>query len=549
MSSFLRLTIVAACASLPATVVAQDHYSDTFIGFQTDCNGNATPGAFNAAGYKEVSSGLFSPCGLLSVNSGGNFSTQQLWQPLGIPVISEKPPGLEGSVALCGATTLSGGGLTFGNVELVFAPPVNEISFDVLEMANATGLSIDVLDSSGVSVIPTVKPTAVNQQVHFTHTSTTPIAKVVLAYVPSGIDGWFIDSLHFNAWHCGDGEKEGMAGEECDDGNAVDCDGCSTACKTTIDGCKTASGCVADGSTEAGSSGCNVCDLSKRTAGSDEGYTSVASGTACPEDVFCLVNETCDGAGACKGTTNDCDDQLTCTVDVCDEAADTCKHDVGSGCMIGGACHATGDRNPDSPCEACDPGKNGTDWTTLTMGETCGDPSCSAGELTPAPTCSASGECVKPETSESCMGFVCADSVSCVHECKEDDDCLEEFSCKDGACVADVPMGHDCTSDAQCDTGHCADGVCCNTACGSTCETCAAEGSVGTCVDVEVGTDPDNECSGAGVCNGANECVSYETRGNGVCTLPQRPVRGRGLGELALLACAGLTIVQRRRRR
>jgi hypothetical protein len=275
----------------------------------------------------------------------------------------------------------------------------------------------------------------------------------------------------------------------------------------------------------------------------------VGSSTACPEDVFCLVDETCNGAGACQGATNTCDDMLTCTIDSCDEAGNACTHEVGSGCLVDGACHATGDRNPDAPCEACNPDANNGDWSTLTMGETCGDPSCAAGEITPAPTCNASGECTPSEEKEDCMGFVCADSVSCVHECTEDDDCLEEFRCDDNACVPDFPPGEHCMRDAECSTGHCVDEVCCNAACGETCESCILEGSVGTCTPVEVGTDPENECSGAGVCNGANECVSYETRGNGVCSVPQRPVQGRGLGELVLLACAGLTVARRRRRR
>jgi hypothetical protein len=260
-----------------------------------------------------------------------------------------------------------------------------------------------------------------------------------------------------------------------------------------------------------------------------------------------LEGEACDGAGACKGTANACNDTLDCTIDSCDEATDSCGHVVGSGCMIDGACHATGERNPDAKCEGCDPAKNNTDWTTLTNGETCGDPSCSAGMLTPAPTCNADGECIAGKEDD-CKGFVCADSVSCVNECVEDDDCLEEFRCDEhGDCVPDYPPGEDCKRDAECSTGFCADGVCCDGACDGTCVTCKAPGAVGMCQDIEVGTDPDGECKGDGVCNGESECVSYETRGNGVCAVPQRPVQGRGLTELALLACVGLTIRRRRR--
>jgi hypothetical protein len=543
MSYFLRLTIMALLVLAPAGALAQ-HRTTTFIGFQTDCNGTPTPGDF-FLGYKTVPSSLYAPCGLVSVNSSGLFSEQQLFSPAW--PISSAPPGLEGNAALCGAPSLTGG-LSFGDLELVFSPAVNELSFDALELANESGLTVTVRHDDG-STAPNVTPSVdAQERANFETSSQKPIAAVVLAYVPDGTDGWFVDSLRFNAWHCGDGEREAMAGEDCDDGNSVDCDGCSNDCKTTPNGCLTATGCVADGTSEPGSAGCNLCDVAQRTAGSDVGYTPRATGLACSEDIFCLVDEVCDGAGTCKGQTNDCDDALTCTVDSCDESANACNHVVGAGCLVDGTCRATGDRNPDAACEACDPELSNTGWSTLTMGETCGDPSCSEGNLTPAPTCSSDGACVAGEA-ESCMGFVCADSVSCVSECVEDDDCLEEFHCVGGFCQPDDGPGDECTSNAQCSTGFCADGVCCDRACDSTCEACNAEGSLGMCRDVPVGTDPDNECAGEGVCNGANECVSYETRGNGVCAVPQRPVQGRGAQELALLVCAAMLVITRRRTR
>ena len=87
MSYFVRLTVLAACAAAPAFAQAQ-HFEDTFIGFQTDCNGNPTPGTFSSLpaippGYKEMDSGLYAPCGLQSVTSDGNLSQKpQLFKPV-----------------------------------------------------------------------------------------------------------------------------------------------------------------------------------------------------------------------------------------------------------------------------------------------------------------------------------------------------------------------------------------------------------------------------------------------------------------------------------
>ena len=70
---------------------------------------------------------------------------------------------------------------------------------------------------------------------------------------------------------------------------------------------------------------------------------SVPNGTACPDNLFCNGDETCQ-QGVCQlGPPRTCDDGLTCTVDACDEAADTCGH-TPAACNNDGVC--------DSPCES-----------------------------------------------------------------------------------------------------------------------------------------------------------------------------------------------------
>ena len=74
---------------------------------------------------------------------------------------------------------------------------------------------------------------------------------------------------------CGDGLQEGL--EECDDGNALDGDCCSSTC------------------------------------------TLVAAGVACSDADVCTVGETCDGAGTCvPASALSCDDGDLCTYDTCD---------------------------------------------------------------------------------------------------------------------------------------------------------------------------------------------------------------------------------------
>jgi cysteine-rich repeat protein len=76
---------------------------------------------------------------------------------------------------------------------------------------------------------------------------------------------------------CGDGFEEGT--EECDDGNTVDGDCCSSTC--TLD----------------------------------------AESTPCDDGSVCTGDETCDADGSCVvGSTVDCDDGVMCTHDFCDDA-------------------------------------------------------------------------------------------------------------------------------------------------------------------------------------------------------------------------------------
>jgi hypothetical protein len=47
-------------------------------------------------------------------------------------------------------------------------------------------------------------------------------------------------------------------------------------------------------------------------------------GEVCSLGLFCSVNDACDGLGQCVGTSRNCSDSISCTVDSCDEVSDAC---------------------------------------------------------------------------------------------------------------------------------------------------------------------------------------------------------------------------------
>jgi len=67
--------------------------------------------------------------------------------------------------------------------------------------------------------------------------------------------------------------------------------------------------------------------------------------TLCDNGLFCDGSETCDAVNDCQDDTPvECGDANECTVDVCDEDADTCSNDITEGavCGVAGTCDAGG---------------------------------------------------------------------------------------------------------------------------------------------------------------------------------------------------------------
>jgi cysteine-rich repeat protein len=142
---------------------------------------------------------------------------------------------------------------------------------------------------------------------------------------------------------CGNAIVE--ASEACDDGNAVDGDGCDTNCTVTAcgNGIPTAGEACDDGNAQVGD-GCRpdctaeLCGdgILDPQDGCDDGNTEdgdccaadctfEASGSACASDLNVCTDDECDGAGTCVHLPNaaPCSDEDGCTIgDVC--AAGTC---------------------------------------------------------------------------------------------------------------------------------------------------------------------------------------------------------------------------------
>ena len=60
-------------------------------------------------------------------------------------------------------------------------------------------------------------------------------------------------------------------------------------------------------------------------------------------------------------------------------------------------------------------------------------------------------------------------------------------------------IGATCGAPGECRSGRCFDGVCCLSDCSGLCQSCAIAGTVGTCVNVPVGSDPRDDCPDDGI--------------------------------------------------
>ena len=193
-----------------------------------------------------------------------------------------------------------------------------------------------------------------------------------------------------------------------------------------------------------------VLDTSPPDVPQDGGVVATCSATEdCDDGLFCNGFEDC-VRGTCQVLGRpDCDDDIACTVETCDEAMDTCGHTPTNTLCT----NANEVCDPNSGCRArvfCMTEEECDDDNACTVGERCGtDNFCVFGTPTSCPSngcqrgvCDPnSGACGFEESSASCV-----DDVSCtIGECGSDGRCTqtpENDLCSDGAsCTEDVCLG------------------------------------------------------------------------------------------------------------
>ncbi|MCP3980686.1 MAG: DUF4215 domain-containing protein [bacterium] len=282
---------------------------------------------------------------------------------------------------------------------------------------------------------------------------------------------------------CGDGEINDS--EECDDGNTEDGDCCSASCTlepagatcedglhcTVDDSCDAAGICVAGAARDC-DDGIACTDDTCDEAANACSVTPRPAGTTCEDGQYCTVDDACDGAGACaSGAARDCSDDIDCTDDVCDEAANACgATPIDAACDNGLVCD--GDETCSS-VDGCVPGMPlDCDDSVGCTDDVCNEPSgCS--QLPDDLLCDNGLVCDGAETCspvEDCVPGVpldCDDGVGCT-----EDVCNEPIGC------SQLP------DDLSCDNGLFCDGV-------ETCDVVAdcRSGTAVICDDDELCTD------------------------------------------------------------
>jgi cysteine-rich repeat protein len=300
---------------------------------------------------------------------------------------------------------------------------------------------------------------------------------------------------------CGNGSLD--AGELCDDGNRLACDGCNDVCTPEPP-------CPPDG---------NPCTLD---CDPDDGCVyEPQSGTPCPADGDVCTTDVCAG-GTCIHPPATCDDGIACTIDACDpevgctatpsdtlcDDGNDCTTDT---CGVVGGC--TSIVRPDfAPCD--DGSLCTTDDVCLT-GQCVGTGiplGCDDGNPCTVDSCDPTFGCVNVEDAAACpctaggtpkpAGTPCADGNSCTTPdvCDAGGHCVGGPSCDDGdPCTSDVCFfvclhvdgGCTTTCTGRPDGTPCSDGVVC---------------TVGTCQDDACVSAP-RDCGDEEACDGIDVCA------------------------------------------
>jgi len=182
----------------------------------------------------------------------------------------------------------------------------------------------------------------------------------------------------------------------------------------------------------------------------------VADGESCDDGKFCTIVDAC-AAGTCGGTARDCSDSVSCTVDSCNEANDTCANTpdnslCSDGIFCNGAevCYALSgckavaplDCNDGSECTAdsCNEGIGACEHVNAADNTACAGGLCCSGTCI-SPACSSDSGC---NDSKACTEDACSNPGTCSASCSYAP--ITACASYDGCC----PAGCDNTNDNDC---------------------------------------------------------------------------------------------------
>jgi hypothetical protein len=294
------------------------------------------------------------------------------------------------------------------------------------------------------------------------------------------------------------------------------CNGSSVCRAPNGDACVLGTECVSgfcvDGvCCNAGCTGtCQACTAVKKGSGVNGVCGNI--GVGLDPDNECFGGLSCSGAGTCsllangmsctsngECTSNFCVDGVCCS-SVCNTLCNACtatKKNSGAD----GTCGAiAANLDPDNECAGATSCSGGSSCLLFTNGAACSiNAECTSGNCVDGVCCNnaCSGTCQACSTAKKGSGTngTCGPIATSTDP---DAECPGATTCNAVQACAVFPNGFACTIDAECSSGICTDGVCCNVACDGLCQACIGvktNVSDGTCADVIVGTDPDNECS------------------------------------------------------
>jgi hypothetical protein len=242
--------------------------------------------------------------------------------------------------------------------------------------------------------------------------------------------------------------KEGLPGSAaCLDGQDNDCDSLVDLQDSDCQGCKNDTDC--DDNNSCTSDVCNAQKICENNRKSDNAL--------CDDGLYCNGTETCHSGVCASGIAPVCDDNNSCTSDVCDESAKRCAHSLLQGCQT---CLIPSDCDDGNSCttDTCASGKcfnavklNGAacdDGAFCTVNDQCNGGNCQG---VPRDCSQYADVCNDSRCSESldvCEKTAKANGTSC-------DDilyCNGHESCQNGVCQFGVPVAcndnNACTRDA-----------------------------------------------------------------------------------------------------